>query len=260
MITTGLCSISYRKLSVDEIITMVKKAGLESIEWGGDVHVPHGDVKLAKEVREKTLAAGLKIASYGSYYRTGGAPGGKPNPSFEDVVASAEALGAQTIRLWCGPCNREEANDALVEKVLADINYCADLAKAKGMTISYEYHGGTFSNTDKNAQKLAAEVNREEVKFYWQPPHHNTDKKNLAGIDALLDRITHLHVFHWLLQDDGSNQRRLLSEGKDRWVDFMRVVQATGRDTYAFLEFSMDDDVNNFYKDAETLKEIVAAL
>jgi 3-dehydroshikimate dehydratase len=260
MIISGLCSISYRKLSVDEIIDMVKKSGLQSIEWGGDVHVPHGNVKLAKEVREKTLAAGLKIGSYGSYYRTGGAPGGKKNPSFEDVVASAEALGAQTIRVWCGPCNREEANEDLIAKVLADINRCADLAAEKGMTISYEYHGGTFTNTDGNAHILANEVNREDVKFYWQPPHHNTDDDNLAGIDVLLDRITHLHVFHWLLQDDGSNQRRLLSEGKDRWIDFMRPVLATDRETYAFLEFSMDDNVDNFYKDAETLKEIIAAL
>jgi 3-dehydroshikimate dehydratase len=260
MIISGLCSISYRKLNVDEIIDMVKKAGLESIEWGGDVHVPHGDVTRAKEVREKTLAAGLKMNSYGSYYRTGGAPDGKPNPDFKDVLASAEALGVNIVRVWCGPCDREKADEATVKTVLDDINRCADLAEAKGMSISFEYHGGTFTNTDENAQKLAKEVNRESVKFYWQPPHHNSHEENLAGLNVLMDRITNIHVFHWLRQEDGSNERRLLSEGKERWIDFMRPVLATGRETYAFLEFSMNDDVNNFYKDAETLKEIIAAL
>ena len=42
---TGLCSVSFRKLTVEEIIAAVKDAGLDGIECGGDVHVPHGDVE-----------------------------------------------------------------------------------------------------------------------------------------------------------------------------------------------------------------------
>lgn len=259
-IVTGLCSISYRKLEIDEIIDMVKEAGLEAIEWGGDVHVPHGDVALAEDVRKKTLAAGLKIGTYGSYYRVGQAPEGKDNPDFKDVVASAKALGAETIRVWCGPCNREEADPSLTRAVLDDVNRCADLTQAAGMTLSFEYHGGTFTNTDENAQLLAREVDRKDVKFYWQPPHHNSHKENLAGLSALFNRITNLHVFHWLPKSDGSNERRLLEEGKERWIEFMTPFARADRDTYAFLEFSMNDDRNNFFRDADVLKEIVEVI
>ena len=43
MLTAGLVSVTFRKLSVGEILAGVKKAELGSIEWGGDVHVPQGD-------------------------------------------------------------------------------------------------------------------------------------------------------------------------------------------------------------------------
>ncbi len=256
MIVSGLCSISFRDKSVDEIISLAVEAGLEAVEWGGDVHVPHGEVELAREVRKKTLEAGLKINSYGSYYNTGG----EGNPPFEDVAATARALGAETIRIWAGPCDREKADEALVRKVLEDISRCADRAEAEGMTLSYEYHMNTFTNTDANAQLLGKEIDRESVRFYWQPPHHNSDGENLKGISALIDRVTNVHVFHWLLKQDGSIDRRMLEEGRNRWISFLRPFLGRKGDTYAFLEFCRHDDRENFLKDAAVFREILSSL
>ena len=67
MFYTGLTSITFRKLSIDEIIALTASAGLDGIEWGSDVHVPQGDTELAESVKAKTEAAGLKVCSYGSY-------------------------------------------------------------------------------------------------------------------------------------------------------------------------------------------------
>lgn len=36
----GLTSISFRGKTCTEVIGLAKKAGLDGIEWGGDVHVP----------------------------------------------------------------------------------------------------------------------------------------------------------------------------------------------------------------------------
>ena len=47
---TGLVSVTFRKLTPEKIIELVSEAGLNAIEWGGDVHVPHGDLKRAAEV------------------------------------------------------------------------------------------------------------------------------------------------------------------------------------------------------------------
>ena len=48
MLTGGLVSITFRDLEANEIIDLVKKSGLTAIEWGGDVHVPHGDFNRAR--------------------------------------------------------------------------------------------------------------------------------------------------------------------------------------------------------------------
>ena len=57
----GLVSISFRSLSPEEIIRIAKAAGLSAIEWGGDVHVPFGEIETARRVGEITRAAGLSI-------------------------------------------------------------------------------------------------------------------------------------------------------------------------------------------------------
>ena len=65
---TGLVSISFRQKSINELIKASKESGLEYIEWGGDVHIPMGNIKLARKVRRQMHGAGLKVASYGSYF------------------------------------------------------------------------------------------------------------------------------------------------------------------------------------------------
>ena len=42
MLKTGVCSVTFRNLNVERIIELVVEAGLDGIEWGGDVHVPTG--------------------------------------------------------------------------------------------------------------------------------------------------------------------------------------------------------------------------
>ncbi|MFN2155934.1 MAG: sugar phosphate isomerase/epimerase, partial [Anaerolineae bacterium] len=96
MIRSGLVSITFRQLSPAEIVARAAQAGLEAIEWGGDVHVPHGDVDAARTVRRTTEEAGLQVAAYGAYYRVGHE---EPCP-FADVLESAVALGAPLIRVW----------------------------------------------------------------------------------------------------------------------------------------------------------------
>jgi 3-dehydroshikimate dehydratase len=46
----GLVSVTLRSLPPQEIIALAVKAGMKAIEWGGDVHVPPGDVAAASEI------------------------------------------------------------------------------------------------------------------------------------------------------------------------------------------------------------------
>ena len=56
----GLVSVTFRSLSVKEIIRLARDNGLEYIEWGGPPHVPMGNVKLARRVKRLMHGAGLK--------------------------------------------------------------------------------------------------------------------------------------------------------------------------------------------------------
>ena len=93
----GLCSVTLRRLGVEDVVAAAAAAGLEAIEWGADVHVPPGDLDAAERARSACAAAGLAVASYGSYFRAG------EDEDFAPVLASARALGAPRIRRLGGP-------------------------------------------------------------------------------------------------------------------------------------------------------------
>ena len=96
MLFTGLVSVTFRQLAPREIAQLAVAAGLRGIEWGGDIHVPHGDIPAARAVRQITAEAGLQVLAYGSYFRF------QPDQAFELVLETAVALGAPLIRIWAG--------------------------------------------------------------------------------------------------------------------------------------------------------------
>src|SRR6185312_7605034 len=100
MISPGLVSITFRALTPAEVIALVRQAGLRGIEWGGDIHVPHGDAGRAREVRGLTQGAGLQVAAYGSYYKAGVSE--DAGLAFGRVLETAVTLGAPVIRVWAG--------------------------------------------------------------------------------------------------------------------------------------------------------------
>ena len=101
MFKTGIVSVTYRHLSSDEIISAARAAGLEAIEWGGDIHVPPEKIDIARAVGEATREAGLEVVSYGTYYRLGES-GRDFKVKFAEALAAANALGAPSLRIWAG--------------------------------------------------------------------------------------------------------------------------------------------------------------
>ena len=89
----GLVSISFRDRSPEEIASAVRRAGLDAVEWGGDVHVPHGDTATAEKVR--AISDGLALPEYGSYYRIGQSEAAL----FDAALASADCA---ILSYWTG--------------------------------------------------------------------------------------------------------------------------------------------------------------
>ncbi|MFH1614047.1 MAG: TIM barrel protein [Planctomycetota bacterium] len=247
MLIPGLVSITFRQLSPEEIVDMVGTAGLNAIEWGGDVHVPHGNLARAQRIRKITERAGLRVASYGSYYRVGH----EEDLAFTDVLETASVLHAPSIRVWAGKKNRSEADAEYVDLLISETRRIAELAADKGITVAYEFHRGTLTETNSSARQLLETVAHDNIKSLWQPPIAATKEYCLEGLDAVSPWLTDIHVFHWAEDPD---IRLSLEEGKAVWPCYLEKIASTGRDHFLMIEFVRKDEPDNFLKDAKTLK------
>ncbi len=244
----GLVSITFRQLSPTEVIDLVAQAQLTGIEWGGDIHVPHGDVATAEIVRQQTLDAGLQIAAYGSYYRVSHNETGP----FSAVLEAAVALGAPTIRVWAGRQGSDSADEAYWQAVIEDSRRIADLAAAAGMTVAYEFHAKTLTDTNEAARTLLERVDHPNIRAYWQPPRHSTVAYNLAGIEAVAPWLDNIHVYQWHRE---SGEREALAAGHGDWQQYLDKISPFGGERFAMLEFVQDDTPDAFLRDAATLRQ-----
>jgi 3-dehydroshikimate dehydratase len=250
MIQPGLVSITFRKLTPRQVVEATAAAGLVGIEWGGDVHVPHGDLAQAAAVKQMTVAAGLQVAAYGSYYKAGFSE--KEGLAFERVLETASSLGAPLIRVWAGRKGSAESDIACRAGVVADCQRIAAMANQAGIVVASEYHGGSLTDTDVSTNSFLAEVGHENFKSYWQPRVGSSVIEGLNGMRQILPRLAHLHVFHWM---PDSAHRRPLAEGADCWLHYLNLAATAPGDRFAMLEFVRNDDPAILAAEAATLNQ-----
>ena len=248
----GLVSVTFRGLPPDAIVELCRQNRLSSIEWGGDVHVPHGDERTAGVVGGLTRAAGLSITAYGSYYRLASPEG----PDFSSVLATAVVLGAPVIRVWAGTCGSAETSPALRRRVIDDALRCADLAAVRNVSIAYEFHDGTLTDSTDSALELLGATEHQFIKTLWQPPHGLSLQECLASLRALSPRLQHLHVFHWW---PDPSCRLPLENGRERWSAYIAELRRQGKDIPLLLEFVCGDDPVCLHEDANTLLDLCVA-
>lgn len=257
-IHTGLVSISFRKRSVEQIIETVAQAGLAGIEWGGDVHVPHGDLARAREVGALTRAAGLRVAAYGSYYRAGVSE--QQGLPFEKVLDSARALQAPTIRVWAGAQASAACAPDDRGRVVEDSLRIGALAARQGVRVAFEYHRNTLTDDRASARGLLLATQPAGLAAYWQPTINWSHDEHLASLRDMLPWLSNVHVFQW----EANGQRLPLADGTSNWRDFFQVLAEAGgaeppTDRWALLEFVRDDSLEQFVRDAATLRQLIAA-
>lgn len=251
-IKTGLVSVTFRNLSPQRIVDLVAEAKLDGIEWGGDIHVPHGQIQTARDVHRITVEAGLSVAAYGSYYRAGENKA-ENSTSFTAVLDSACELEAPTIRVWAGTKGSAEADKTCRAHVADDLRTIGERAEKEGVTVSLEHHAHTLTDTLESTQSLLQAVQCGNVRPYWQVPHDITVAKSLAGLITLLPTLTHVHVYHWR-RLRGEMEQLPLTEGESSWQQYLQALATTGRKHGALLEFVRDECPKQFAQDAQTLR------
>jgi len=248
----GLCSVTFRQLTPERVVAVAADAGLEAIEWGGDVHVPPGDPERAAEVARRTADAGLAVASYGSYFRAGA------DEPLTPILESAEALGADRIRVWAGAVDASEATEADWAAVTGRLTDAVAEASARGIRLSLEYHRRTLAPDPASTLRLLRAV--PGLGTYWQSSVDAPDAQALDEFAALNDvdggHVDAVHVFSWW----PSAERLRLHERAELWQGLSAAATAAPsppRD--ALLEFVPGDDPALLPAEVATLRGWLAA-
>ncbi len=249
MLYPGLVSVTYRQLNPEQLLSLCRESCLSAIEWGGDVHIPHGDVETANQIAAKTRAAGLCMPSYGTYYKAG-AYGDNYRAEFEKILQTAIALDTPALRLWAGSKNSEDISADERESLIRELRDCADMAAEHGKFITFERHNGTLTNRAASALAMIKEIGRDNVRTHWQPSQFLTHEENCEGLSLLLPYIDCVHVFAW----EGKNSQRFtLAEHRGRWADYLSILKGAEQDIYLLMEFTPNNDPKELPTEAQTL-------
>ncbi|GAB5552946.1 MAG: sugar phosphate isomerase/epimerase [Saprospiraceae bacterium] len=252
MILPGLTSVTFRDKAPKEIVYLAYQAKLKGIEWGGDIHVPIGQLEKAEKVGRLTRAAGLSVCAYGSYYTVGKSQ--EEGINFEDVLTTAEALQAPIIRIWAGNKSSYNATETYRRKILNETLEIADKAEKKGIKLAFEFHSNTLNDTYDSCSELIVELDHPAVKTYWQPITSVKSEINAAGIDKILPWIVGVHVFHWWPEVE---VRLPLNQGAQDWKDYLFRLSKLKAPIFGNLEFVKDNSPKHFLEDARTLLNLI---
>ncbi len=248
----GLVSVTFRELSIKEIIKLAKENGLKYIEWGGGPHIPMGNVRLARKVKRLMHGSGIKCASYGSYYGVTYNEGESAPLPFKRVCKTALALGADTIRIWAGWPGCGDIDAEGERKAVLHTKMIANIAKKYGLTLAFECHWGTITDEYHRSIEFLKKIDCDNVKIYYQPNPHKNKEYNLEAVKALLPYATNVHVCnHFFI--DGKFNKASLADAHEEWCDYIRVLE-NGEDRVYYLEFMPDGTPATLPTECQCLK------
>ena len=248
---SGLTSVTFRSLDVPRISALAEKASLSVIEWGGDIHCPVNDIEKALAAKTITEDNCLLVSSYGSYFRLSVSE----NSEFEDICVIADTLGTNTVRIWaynkdCADVTKEE-----YEKCISDARIISDIAKKHGITVCFEYHRGTLTRNAEYAKKLIEDIDRENVRLYWQPNPEISHSENCRELKTVLPYVVNIHCFAWTWENN-KNVRHPLSYAKEEWKNYLDIAK-DGNVKNILLEFVKDETTDQLIEDASVLNKII---
>ncbi len=239
----GLCSVTFRKKSAEEIIEIAKKSGIGYIEWGGDVHVK--SVEDAKKVKVLCDKENIKISSYGSYFNSAAYDEDK----WVAICKIAKAMGAFSVRIWLGKKDSEKTDNDEYLVLLENTKKMCDIAAEYGITVCPECHDNTFNNNTDAILRFKKDLQRENFKTYFQSRYFRMEY-DLDRIDRTFDFILNVHISYRDLK------KEQLFRKKDRYYldTLLKKLKSKNFDGIVMIEFVDFDSKNAFFRDIRKLK------
>lgn len=248
----GLCTVTFRQLAADAIVDLASSAGVEVLEWGGDIHVPEGDRRAAASAAAMSADHGLGVVSYGSYLVLDAHLGSR----LDAVLDTALELGAPAVRVWCPPVvdapggptpgDGSDGDAAVPWSALVDAaTRTVAAAQDVGLAVYLEFHGGGATASAATVVDLLGQV--PGLWTGWQPPYWapRSAADELVDLGALAGRLLHVDVYEW----DVDGTRRPLAGVRSRWSARLGEAEvaagsarAAGLRPAALIEFVPGDD------------------
>ena len=239
----GLCSVTFRKKRAEEVVELAKKAGIDYIEWGSDVHVKSIDDAL--KVKALCDTAKIKISSYGSYVNCAA----YDEEKWINTCKIAKKMGASSVRVWLGKKDSEKTSESEYKALLENTGRMCDIAAEYGLTVCPECHGNTYNNNTDAFLRFAGELNKDNFKTYFQSRYFRMDY-DLDRIDRTFDCTENVHISYRDLK------REQLFRKKDKnYLDtLLKKFREKKFDGIIMVEFVSGNSEKAFYKDVEKLK------
>lgn len=244
-IKIGLASVTFRKKTVEEVVEIAKNNGVFYIEWGADVHVK--SIEEAKKALKLCNDAGVKISSYGSYYRVGS----NKTDEWKNICAIANEMSASSIRVWLGTKNSEDTDEKEYENLLEDARKMCDIASEYNINISAECHDNTFNNNTYAFLKFKEDLQRDNFTTYFQS-RYTKPEYDLDRIDKTFEFIENVHVSYRDLF-----REQLFAKKDKKYIDkLINKLISKNFDGIVMIEFTKADSEKCFSNDVSKLREI----
>ena len=165
MIRIGLSSTALLTFGARDVLATARAAGVDAIEWAGDIHVPHNDSAAAVAAMMETLRAGLTIASYSSLYRARVGP--EQGLNFEAVLNAAASLQSPNVRVYLG--DGQQNGDRADRGLLVDAaRRLGDAGGRRGITVCFSLGRNTCLHRYDEAIDLMGRIAHPFVRLAWE--------------------------------------------------------------------------------------------
>ena len=239
----GLCSVTFRKKSAEEVVELAKKAGIDYIEWGSDVHVKSIDDAL--KIKALCDTAKIKISSYGSYVNCAV----YDEEKWINTCKIAKKMGASSVRVWLGKKDSEKTSESEYKALLENTGRICDVADQYGLLVCPECHGNTFNNDTDAFLRFKNDLRRKNFRTYFQSRYFRMEY-DLDRIERTFDFTENVHISYRDLK------REQLFRKKDKnYLDtLLKKFREKKFDGIIMVEFVSGNSEKAFYKDVEKLK------
>lgn len=239
----GIASVTFRNKTPAQVVEIAEKTGVGYIEWGADVHVKN--ISEAEKVKKLCSSKGIKISSYGSYYRTGKGS----RDEWENILKIAHTMGAESIRIWLGDKNSEDTDEKEYRELLDELDFLCTAAEKYSLLVCPECHDNTFNNNTYAFLKLKSDLNKNNFRTYFQSRYFRYDY-DIDRIEKTFDFIENVHISY----RDLVREQRFRKKDRNYLDRLLKKLLEMNFSGIIMIEFTKGAKDKNFIKDIEKLR------